>query len=63
QFIGKTLNGVIIKKADGAAKILTSNYIEVVVPDCPGERGEEAEIRIVQVEFRSVWGEAVKGRS
>jgi threonylcarbamoyladenosine tRNA methylthiotransferase MtaB len=62
RFLGKTLGGIVIRKADGTAEVLTSNYINVRVPDCPGKPGEEVKVRVVRLEWQTTWGEAAEGQ-
>jgi threonylcarbamoyladenosine tRNA methylthiotransferase MtaB len=57
MFVGRVLDGIIIKRRGRAAVVLTSNYIEVQVPACLGRAGEETKIRLTQVEARKTWGE------
>lgn len=59
SFLGQELDGVIVKKNDAGAEVLTSNYINVQVPFCPGRQGAEAKVKITRVESKQTWGEIV----
>jgi threonylcarbamoyladenosine tRNA methylthiotransferase MtaB len=57
SFLGRELDGIVVKKNGGAGEVLTSNYIDVCVPYCPNELREEVKVRITQVEGNLAWGE------
>jgi len=57
RFIGKTLKAVVIAKKPGKVRLLTGNYIEVEVPDCP-----ESESRMVNVRIETVEGLYTRGK-
>jgi threonylcarbamoyladenosine tRNA methylthiotransferase MtaB len=57
SFLGRELDGIVVKKNGGAGEVLTSNYLDVCVPYCPNELREEVKVRITQVEGNLAWGE------
>jgi threonylcarbamoyladenosine tRNA methylthiotransferase MtaB len=59
RFLGRDLGGVVIEKKEAAAEVLTGNYIEVRVAECPGREGEAARVRIVRAEEDATFGEIV----
>lgn len=58
-FLGQELEGIVVKKSNGGGEVLTSNYIDVQVPFCPGRQGAEAKVKITRVELQHAWGEIV----
>lgn len=50
SLIGKELDGIVIRKNDAGARILTSNYIDVRVPRCGPPEREAVRIQIVEAE-------------
>jgi threonylcarbamoyladenosine tRNA methylthiotransferase MtaB len=57
SFLGQELEGVVVKKNDAGAEVLTSNYIDVNVPFCENKSGEGVMVRITRVEGKQTWGE------
>lgn len=57
NFLGQNLDGVVIKKSDLGAEILTGNYIDVLVPSCPSRPGEAVKVKITRAEAKETWGE------
>ena len=45
-FVGRELNGVVVKKSGGAAAVLTGNYINVRVPGDDAQPGAGVRVRI-----------------
>lgn len=57
--IGDVLEGIVIKREDGTARILTSNYVPVQVPACPvAERGQ-VRVRITHTGGKTARGQVV----
>lgn len=48
-FIGKECEAIVIKKNDKKAQVLTSNYLNVSVQDCPAEEKDMVIVRITEV--------------
>jgi threonylcarbamoyladenosine tRNA methylthiotransferase MtaB len=59
SFIGRILEGVVIKKGDKAAEILTTNYVDVHVPACSAAEGEAVKVMIVGASDGKTAGEVV----
>jgi len=57
NFLGKDLDGVVVKKSDLGAEILTGNYIDVLVSSCPSRPGEAVKVKITRAEAKQTWGE------
>ncbi len=57
NFLGQNLDGVVIKKSDLGAELLTGNYIDVLVPSCPSRPGEAVKVKITRAEAKQTWGE------
>jgi len=57
SFLGQDLDGIVIKKDDRGAEILTGNYIDVLVCSCPGRPGEAVKVKVTRVEAEQTWGE------
>jgi threonylcarbamoyladenosine tRNA methylthiotransferase MtaB len=57
RFIGRELEGIVIKRGVPYTEVLTSNYIDVLVPSCSGRPGDEAGVRITRVESQLTYGE------
>jgi len=57
--IGDVWEGVVIKREDGIAQILTSNYVPVQVPSCPLEERDRVHVKITQARGNSTWGQVV----
>jgi threonylcarbamoyladenosine tRNA methylthiotransferase MtaB len=58
-FLGKELEGIVVKKNRGGAEVLTSNYIAVKVPRCPAGQGEEVAVRVLRAGPKQAGGEVV----
>ncbi len=57
RFIGRTVEAVVVTKArDGSTRVLTDNYIDVVLPGCRVSEKEEVIVRITQVEAQKTLG-------
>jgi threonylcarbamoyladenosine tRNA methylthiotransferase MtaB len=57
RFIGRELKGIVVKKGALGTDILTSNYIDVLVPSCSVRPGDEVKVRIRRVESKLTGGE------
>jgi threonylcarbamoyladenosine tRNA methylthiotransferase MtaB len=55
-FLGQELEAVVIEKEDGAADVLTSNYIQIRVPACPAEEGQRVRVKPDRVTERETSG-------
>jgi threonylcarbamoyladenosine tRNA methylthiotransferase MtaB len=49
RFLDKLLPAVVIETTNGVARVLTSNYLSVQVPDGSLKAGEEIDVRVTQV--------------
>jgi threonylcarbamoyladenosine tRNA methylthiotransferase MtaB len=58
-FLGKELEGIVVKKSRDGAEVLTSNYIAVKVPRCPAGQGEEVRVKILRAGPEQARGEIV----
>jgi len=63
KFLGKELEGIVIKKEDDRAEVLTSNYFKVVVPCCPSLEKEEVKVKIQKVTLNETFGVMASTRS
>jgi threonylcarbamoyladenosine tRNA methylthiotransferase MtaB len=59
RFIGRELEAIVIKTGTPYAELLTSHYVDVLVPSCSGRPGEEVKVKITRVESQFTYGEAV----
>ena len=59
QFVGKELEGIVIRKKESQGEVLTSNYFKVLVPLCAAEEREQVLVRILKVKERETIGELV----
>ena len=57
RFMGRELSGIVVRKDALGTEVLTSNYIDVLVPSCSGRPGEEVKVRITRVESKLTGGE------
>ena len=57
QFIGRELEGIVVKKNEKGAEILTSNYIKISVPFCSQEEREEVIVIVKKVTKKETFGE------
>ena len=55
-FLGQELEAIVIEKEDGAADVLTSNYIQIHVPACPAEEGQRVRVKPDRVTERETSG-------
>jgi len=55
-FLGQELEAIVIEKEDGAADVLTSNYIQIRVPACPAEEGQRVRVKPDRVTERETSG-------
>jgi threonylcarbamoyladenosine tRNA methylthiotransferase MtaB len=44
-FLGQELEAVVIEKEGEAVDVLTSNYIQIRVPACPAEEGQQVRVK------------------
>lgn len=49
RFVGRTLEGIVIQRKPGGVEILTSNYLDVLVPEGGEEPGRAVRVRIDRV--------------
>jgi len=61
SLVGKDLDGIVIQKSDGVARILTSNYIDVRVPRCGPQEREAVRLRISEAEPGRTEGTIIDG--
>jgi threonylcarbamoyladenosine tRNA methylthiotransferase MtaB len=59
NFLGQTVGGIVIKKQAGEAAVLTGNYINVRVPECSFEPGQEVKVKVTAVSSEMTAGEIV----
>lgn len=59
RFVGKECEAVVIKKEKAGAKVLTSNYFKVVVPNCPWDERKEVRLKITEVDEKHTTGEII----
>jgi threonylcarbamoyladenosine tRNA methylthiotransferase MtaB len=59
SFLGRELDGVVIKKSGASARVLTGNYIDVRVAGCSATAGESVRVRIDEVGPAGVRGATV----
>ena len=57
RFIGRELEGIVIQRGVLGTEVLTSNYIDVLVPSCSGRPGDEVKVKITRVESKLTGGE------
>jgi len=57
RFIGRELTGIVVRKDSPGSEVLTSNYIDVLVPSCSRAPGEEVKVRITRVDSGLTAGE------
>jgi threonylcarbamoyladenosine tRNA methylthiotransferase MtaB len=46
SFVGRELDGIVVKSSDGTARVLTGNYIDVLVRGCGAPSGAAVRIRV-----------------
>lgn len=56
SFLGKELEGVVVKGNGRGVKVLTANYLDVSVRNCGRGLGEEVRVRITEVNERQMIG-------
>ena len=56
---GKEFDAVVIKKGKQKTRILTDNYIEVLVPSCLAENKERIKVRITRVTDKQTFGQVL----
>jgi threonylcarbamoyladenosine tRNA methylthiotransferase MtaB len=61
NMVADVQDGVVIKKKDGTAHVITSNYVPVKVSGCEFMEREQVRVRITQVEEKTTLGQAVDG--
>jgi threonylcarbamoyladenosine tRNA methylthiotransferase MtaB len=59
RMVGDIREGVVIRKKEGAAQILTSNFVPVQVSLCEALEREQVRVRITHVEGSETWGQIV----
>jgi len=59
RFLGRELTGIVVRKESPSSEVLTSNYINVLVPSCSRAPGDEVKVRITRVESSLAGGEEV----
>lgn len=59
SFLGRELQGIVVKKEKSQAEVLTSNYMDILVPACPARLGEEARVKVTEVSSLQTRGEIV----
>ncbi|MFQ6069751.1 MAG: tRNA (N(6)-L-threonylcarbamoyladenosine(37)-C(2))-methylthiotransferase MtaB [Candidatus Aminicenantales bacterium] len=57
KFLGKKLDGIVIRKEGERAEVLTSNYIKVFLPRCPYDEREAVSVRVRKVTSEETLGE------
>ena len=57
RFSGRVLDGIVIQRKTGGLEILTSNYLEVFVPETCAPKGAAVRVRIIRVGERVTTGE------
>lgn len=55
--MGQIRKGIVIKKQNGGAQVLTSNYMKVYVPSCSSDEKEAVKVRITEVAANLTKGE------
>lgn len=55
--VGRVREGIVIKKENRGAQVLTSNYIKVHVPSCPSDEKDEVKVKITEVAANLTEGE------
>jgi threonylcarbamoyladenosine tRNA methylthiotransferase MtaB len=55
--MGQIRKGIVIKKQNGGAQVLTSNYIKVHIPSCSSDEKEAVKVRITEVAANLTKGE------
>jgi threonylcarbamoyladenosine tRNA methylthiotransferase MtaB len=58
---GNELDAVVVKKGKQRTRVLTDNYIEVLVPFCPAENKERITVRITRVTEQQTFGQILQG--
>jgi threonylcarbamoyladenosine tRNA methylthiotransferase MtaB len=59
RFLGQVLDAVVIRKDGSEGRLLTSNYIDVRVANCPVRPGGEVKVKITRVESDWTGGETI----
>jgi len=57
RFIGRKLKGIVVRGGVLGVEVLTSNYIDVLVPSCSRRPGDEVKVKITRVESKQTGGE------
>ena len=57
RFLGRELGGIVVRHNALGTEVLTSNYIDVLVPSCSGRPGDEVKVMITRVESQLTAGE------
>jgi threonylcarbamoyladenosine tRNA methylthiotransferase MtaB len=57
--MGQIHEGIVIKRENGGAQVLTSNYIKVHGPSCPFDEKDEVKVRITEVAANLPKGELI----
>ena len=62
-FVGKECEAIVIKKKEGGAEVLTSNYFKVFIPSCSQDEGKEVRVKIRKVDTGKTTGQIVNSSS
>lgn len=62
-FVGKECEAIVIKKKEGGAEVLTSNYFKVFIPSCHHDEGKEVRVKIRKVDTGKTTGQIVNSSS
>jgi threonylcarbamoyladenosine tRNA methylthiotransferase MtaB len=57
SFLGRMLDGIVVKKNGAGGEVLTSNYLDVRVPFCAAGLREEVRVKVTRVEDKLTWAE------
>jgi threonylcarbamoyladenosine tRNA methylthiotransferase MtaB len=61
--VGKECEAIVIKKKEGGAEVLTSNYFKVFIPSCSQDEGKEVRVKIRKVDTGKTTGQIVNSSS
>jgi threonylcarbamoyladenosine tRNA methylthiotransferase MtaB len=56
-FLGRELEGIVVKKNEAGGEVLTSNYVKVHVPCAAAAAGAAVKVRVSRVGSKQTWGE------
>jgi len=63
RFLEKEIEAIVIKRIGDGAQVLTSNFIQVCVPFCPGDEKERIKIKILHASEGHTEGTVLEGLS